>query len=51
MAVRNVKASGSKLAEAILEFKGKRVVFGRQYEPQRLLYDLYPQFLVIKAGR
>lgn len=46
-----VKASGSRLAEAILEFKGNKVEFGRKYEPQRLLYDLYPQFLVIKAGR
>lgn len=46
-----VKASGSKLAEAILEFKGNKVEFGAKYEPQRLLYDLYPQFLVIKAGR
>ena len=48
---RSIKATGSKLAEAILEFKGNKVVFGRQYEPQRLLYDLYPQFLVVKAGR
>ena len=48
---RLVKATGSKLAEAILEFKGNRVVFEPKYEPQRLLYDLYPQFLVVKAGR
>ena len=48
---RVVKATGSRLAEAILEFKGNRVVFEPKYEPQRLLYDLYPQFLVVKAGR
>lgn len=46
-----ITATGSKLAEAILEFKGRKVEFGRKYEPQRLLYDLYPQFLVIRAGR
>lgn len=49
--MRKVKATGSRLAEAILDFKGKRVEFGLKYEPQRLLYDLYPQFLVVKAGR
>ncbi|CAL9990614.1 hypothetical protein VPHD148_0330 [Vibrio phage D148] len=48
---KTVSATGSKLAEAILEFKGNRVVFEPKYEPQRLLYDLYPQFLVVKAGR
>lgn len=48
---RIIKATGSKLAEAILEFKGNKVLFGKKYEPQRLLYDLYPQFLVVKAGR
>lgn len=45
---KRVKATGSRLAEAILEFKGNRVVFEPKYEPQRLLYDLYPQFLVVK---
>lgn len=48
---KKVKATGSRLAEAILEFKGNKVVFEPKYEPQRLLYDLYPQFLVVKAGR
>ena len=48
---RKVKASGSQLAEALLSFKGNKVVFGKMYEPQRLLYDLYPQSLTIKAAR
>lgn len=48
---KTVKATGSRLAEAILQFKGNKVVFEPKYEPQRLLYDLYPQFLVVKAGR
>lgn len=49
--MKKVKATGSRLAEAILEFKGNKVVFEPAYEPQRLLYDIYPQFLVVKAGR
>lgn len=49
--MKKVRATGSQLAEAILDFKGNKVEFGKKYEPQRLLYDLYPQFLVVKAGR
>lgn len=51
MSIKKVTAKGSQLAEALLSFKGNRVQFGRMYEPQRLLYDLYPQSLTIKAGR
>ena len=46
-----IKATGSQLAESLLSFKGNRVEFGRMYEPQRMLYDLYPESLTIKAGR
>lgn len=46
-----VTATGSQLAESILDFKGSRVEFGRSYEPQRLIYDMYSEFLVLKAGR
>ena len=48
---KSVKATGSQLAEAILTFKGNRVEFGKMYEPQEFLYNLYPQSLVVKAGR
>ena len=48
---RTIKARGSKFAEAILEFKGNPVLFGEKYEPQKMVYDLYPEFLVLKAGR
>jgi len=45
------QAKGSKLAEAILDFKGSNVVFEPLYSPQRMVYDLYSEFLVLKAGR
>lgn len=46
-----VKATGSRLAEALLEFKGRKVTFEPMYEPQRMIYDLYASFMVLKAGR
>lgn len=46
-----VRATGSDFASALLSFKGHRVLFEPKYEPQRLIYDLYVQFLVLKAGR
>ncbi len=46
-----IKATGSKFAEALLEFKGNKIAFGSKYEAQRMVYDLYSQFLVLKAGR
>ena len=48
---KTVKATGSQYAEALLTFKGNKVEFGKMYEPQKYLYDLYPQSLVIKAAR
>jgi hypothetical protein len=46
-----IKATGSKYAQAILDFKGSRVRFEPDYDPQRLIYDMYPEVLVVKAAR
>lgn len=48
---RKVRAKGSEFAEAILDFKGSKVEFEPSYEPQRLIYDMYAGFFVLKAGR
>lgn len=48
---KTVRATGSEFAASLLSFKGKPVIFAPDYEPQKLLYDMYCDSLTIKAGR